>query len=211
MKKIFTLIAAVAMVASVHAQGTYAVGEDEVPTANSEVKSVPNITMTWGDDKWKDNKAVSGKFDDFSYKVSGNSNCEFDATNDKVPTKGAYVMFVAEKDGTVAFAYKLNKNKTQYFVDENNAEAIDAISESSGSSVYLLTEFPVKAGVKYYTYTKGSKMDVFGFKYTLGTPTGITSLNAASAKASATYNLAGQQVSDSYKGVVIKNGKKYVK
>lgn len=54
-------------------------------------------------------------------------------------------------------------------------------------------------------------MDVFGFKYTLGTPTGITSLNAASAKASATYNLAGQQVSDSYKGVVIKNGKKYVK
>ncbi len=41
--------------------------------------------------------------------------------------------------------------------------------------------------------------------------TGISNISVDSAKAGKTYNLAGQQVSDSYKGLVIKNGKKYVK
>lgn len=143
--------------------------------------------------------------------MTGNSNCVFDETNTMVPVSGAYVMFVAEKDGTVAFAYKLNKTKTQYFVDENNKEVIANIPETTGSSVYLLTEFPVKAGVKYYTYTRGSKMDVFGFKYTVGSTTGITNVTtASSAKSSALYNLAGQQVNKDYKGVVIQNGKKFL-
>ena len=53
MKKFFTLIAAVAMAASMNAQGTYAVAEGEVPNAKSEVSSVPNIKMTWGDDRGK--------------------------------------------------------------------------------------------------------------------------------------------------------------
>ena len=43
------------------------------------------------------------------------------------------------------------------------------------------------------------------------TPTGISNaLVAPVAKSSKIYNLAGQQVDASYKGVVIKNGKKYV-
>ena len=44
-----------------------------------------------------------------------------------------------------------------------------------------------------------------------GTPTGISNVEAsASAKSSTLYNLAGQQVSESYKGIVVKNGKKYL-
>jgi len=40
--------------------------------------------------------------------------------------------------------------------------------------------------------------------------TGIQSIQAAKAQDGAIYNLAGQKVNASYKGVVIKNGKKYV-
>lgn len=54
-------------------------------------------------------------------------------------------------------------------------------------------------------------MGFFGFKYEAGTPTGISSVKSEAAQNGKTYNLAGQQVSDSYKGLVIKNGKKYVK
>ena len=55
-------------------------------------------------------------------------------------------------------------------------------------------------------------MDVFGFKFALGTSTGISSVNAAAAKKNGkTYNMAGQEVSSSAKGLIIKNGKKYVK
>ena len=60
MKKFFTLIAAVALAASVNAQGVYAVSEGEVPEGGSKIISVPNITMTWGEDTWKDNKKVDG-------------------------------------------------------------------------------------------------------------------------------------------------------
>ena len=43
------------------------------------------------------------------------------------------------------------------------------------------------------------------------TPTNISNaLVAPAAKNAPVYNLAGQQVDASYKGVVIKNGKKYV-
>ena len=46
---------------------------------------------------------------------------------------------------------------------------------------------------------------------TRGGTTAISNVEAsASAKASTLYNLAGQQVSESYKGIVVKNGKKYL-
>ena len=64
---------------------------------------------------------------------------------------------------------------------------------------------------------KASGMIVTGYNSTLtsvevaGPTTGISSaVVAPAAKSSKIYNLAGQQVSKSYKGVVIKNGKKYV-
>lgn len=41
-------------------------------------------------------------------------------------------------------------------------------------------------------------------------PTGITSVTTDTAKNGARYNLAGQRVNDSYKGVVIENGKKKI-
>lgn len=47
MKKFFTLIAAVALAASVNAQGVYAVSDGEIPEGGSKIISVPNITMTW--------------------------------------------------------------------------------------------------------------------------------------------------------------------
>lgn len=42
------------------------------------------------------------------------------------------------------------------------------------------------------------------------TPTGITSVTNDATKNGARYNLAGQRVNDSYKGVVIENGKKKI-
>ena len=107
MKKFFTLIAAVALAASVNAQGVYAVSEGEVPEGGSKITSVPNITMTWGEDTWKDNKKVDDKFEGMAYKVTGSTNA---AVSNMVPSSGAYVAFEATKDGVVTFCYKLNLN-----------------------------------------------------------------------------------------------------
>ena len=47
MKKFFTFIAAVAMAASVNAQGTYAVAEGDAVTAGDQITSVNNVTLTY--------------------------------------------------------------------------------------------------------------------------------------------------------------------
>jgi hypothetical protein len=45
---------------------------------------------------------------------------------------------------------------------------------------------------------------------TRGGSTGINTVKTVRIADGAIYNLAGQKVSESYKGVVIKNGRKYV-
>lgn len=181
MKNLFTFIVALFMATSVYAQGTYAVSNGVVPEGGSKITSVPNITMTWGEDNWRDNKKVSGKFDGMDYKVTGSSMA---AVSNMVPSSGAYVAFEATKDGVVTFCYKLNKNKTQHFVDQDGNKVVESIPETSGTSVYLKTDIPVKAGVKYYTYTEGSRMDVFGFKYLVNEKVTITDAGFATFAAS---------------------------
>lgn len=181
MKNLFTFIVALFMATGVYAQGTYAVSDGVVPEGGSKITSVPNITMTWGEDTWKDNKKVNGKFDGMDYKVTGSSNA---AVSNMVPSSGAYVAFEATKDGVVTFCYKLNKNKTQHFVDQDGNKVVESIPETSGKSVYLKTDIPVKAGVKYYTYTEGSRMDVFGFKYLVNEKVTITDAGFATFAAS---------------------------
>ena len=44
----------------------------------------------------------------------------------------------------------------------------------------------------------------------IGTPTGIETVQVADMNNGVRYNLAGQKVSESYKGLVIKNGQKYI-
>lgn len=46
--------------------------------------------------------------------------------------------------------------------------------------------------------------------YEFGTPSGISNVVTNNTVSTATYNLAGQRVSNDYKGIVIKNGKKYI-
>lgn len=181
MKNLFTFIVALFMATGVYAQGTYAVSNGVVPEGGSKITSVPNITMTWGEDNWRDNKKVNGKFDGMDYKVSGSS---MPAVSNMVPSSGAYVAFEATKDGVVTFCYKLNKNKTQHFVDQDGNKVVESIPETSGTSVYLKTDIPVKAGVKYYTYTEGSRMDVFGFKYLVNEKVTITDAGFATFAAS---------------------------
>ena len=66
-------------------------------------------------------------------------------------------------------------------------------------------------GVKEDDKSAGADVALHGIWFNVGVSNGISNISVDSAKAGKTYNLAGQQVSDSYKGLIIKNGKKYVK
>lgn len=78
------------------------------------------------------------------------------------------------------------------------------------TKVFPVISVPVKQGDVAITYPVNS-VNFYGFEL-VKTSTGISSVNTAAAKKNGkTYNMAGQEVSSSAKGIVIKNGKKYVK
>ena len=63
----------------------------------------------------------------------------------------------------------------------------------------------------FYIFRATGKSTYFNtFKITRGGSTGVKNINAKTENNGAIYNLAGQKVSNDFKGLVIKNGKKFV-
>ena len=232
MKKFFTLIAAVAMAASMNAQGTYAVQEGDKVNAGDKITSVENITLTYMENAgvaFVDGKATTNWADaDFTAYVCGKNSGKLHS--DAEPTGCAY-KFETVKAGSLTVGVQLNANKGFHILDAAFAEvtpvsynlpsAKDGDSQTfaqneKGENIVSaksngVVKINVAEGGTYYILAAGTKLGFYGFKYEVGTSTGISSIEATSAQNGKTYNLAGQQVSDSYKGLVIKNGKKYVK
>ena len=233
MKKFFTLIAAVALAASVNAQGTYAVQVGDKVNAGDKITSVKNVTLTYmekaGTAFAVGKKMVNWADADFTAYVCGVNNGKL--VSGAEPT-GCVYKFETVKAGSVTVGVQLGGTKGFHILDADFAEVAPAsynlpatkdgasqeftqnekgeniIAEKSNGTV----TFSVAEGGTYYVLAAGTKMGFYGFKYEVGTSTGISSVNAAAAKKNGkTYNMAGQEVSSSAKGLIIKNGKKYVK
>ena len=232
MKKFFTLIAAVAMAASMNAQGTYAVQVGDKVNAGDQIKSVENITLTYMENDgtaFAEGKATDNWADaDFGAYVCGKNNGKLHTGAE--PT-GCVYKFETVKAGSVTVGVQLGGNKGFHILDADFAEVAPAsynlpaakdgdsqkfeqnekgeniIADKSNGTV----TFSVAEGGTYYVLAAGTKMGFYGFKYEAGTSTGISSIEAAAKNDGKTYNMAGQQVSGSFKGLVIKNGKKFVK
>ena len=105
----------------------------------------------------------------------------------------------------------------------------DPAAESVGNGLGVFY-FPVTEGLHYLASASGSKISWSGIYFSeteaaeitvskedgtsltivSGDPTGIAPVVVKEAGNSAIYNLAGQKVNASYKGIVIKDGKKYI-
>ena len=233
MKKFFTLIAAVALAASVNAQGTYAVQVGDKVNAGDQIKSVENITLTYMENDGTafavGKKMVNWADADFTAYVCGVNNGKL--VSGAEPT-GCVYKFETVKAGSVTVGVQLGGTKGFHILDADFAEVAPAsynlpAAKDGASQEFTQNEkgeniiaeksngivtFSVAEGGTYYVLAAGSKMGFYGFKYEVGTSTGISSVNAAAAKKNGkTYNMAGQEVSSFAKGLIIKNGKKYVK
>lgn len=166
---------------------------------------------------------------DFTAYVCGVNNGKL--VKGSEPT-GCVYKFETANAGTLTVAIQMGANKGFHILDADFAEVTPGSynlpsAKDGESQKFTLNEkneniiaeksngivtFNVAAGGTYYVLAAGTKMGFYGFKYTIGTSTGISSVNTVAAKKNGkTYNMAGQEVSSSAKGIVIKNGKKYVK
>ena len=232
MKKFFTLIAAVAIAASMNAQGTYAVQEGDNVKAGDQISSVDNITLTYmenDDVEFAAGKKTTNWADaDFTAYVCGVNNGKL--VSGAEPT-GCVYKFETVKAGSVTVGVQLGGTKGFHILDADFAEVAPAsynlpaakdgasqkftqnqkgeniIAEKSNGTV----TFSVAEGGTYYVFAAGSKMGFYGFKYVTGTSTGISDIQAPkSSKDGATFNLLGQKVVNDATGIVIKNGKKFI-
>lgn len=221
MKKFFTLIAAVAMAASVNAQSfTF----DTEYAAGSAPKSITSngLTLTITDTNGKTavdkNSQYFGTKDsyvkfDTRFKTGGKSSSKNNLTL-TLPSDGTLKVYARTGSSTaINRNIVLTQDGTELvnkIILESEAVKVDMEieGETVSKSVFPVISVAVKAGDVAITYPVNS-ISIYGFE--LATATGVSSVSVAEAKAkTATFNLAGQQVSESYKGIVVKNGKKYL-
>ena len=127
MKKFFTLIAAVAMAASMNAQGTYAVQEGDNVKAGDQITSVENITLTYMENDGAEfaagKKTTNWADADFGAYVCGKNSGKL--VSDAAPTGCAY-KFETAKAGSVTVAVQLSGNKGFHILDADFAEVAPA-------------------------------------------------------------------------------------
>lgn len=143
MKKIFTLIAVAAMAISANAQSTsYKIAVDEAPAAGSQIKSVANITLTYGASGDAAFKAGKANGDDlkaatgYDAKTDGNGANPVDADGkgfDKsggTPTKGTFYLFEPTQDGNLEVFIVCNADKVFAILEDgtNIATSLEAIN-----------------------------------------------------------------------------------
>lgn len=248
MKKFFTLIAAVAMAASMNAQTetvvipaladgvkseTYS-GEKTLKTVNAQiVLGADGETFTVKPGKLANDAPY------VSY-IQGAANPKdadgkgYSTTSANLPTKGCYYVFSASKPGKVEIGMQLGNNKsffvcdgetgqnsvTKTLIDKKGATVTLGVNtdasgkeypESVAEKFYGTVNFNVEANKSYYVFCTGSKLAFYGYQFTPGTDTGISNINASeAANEAATFNLMGQKVASNAKGLVIKNGRKFI-
>ena len=223
MKKFFTLIAAVALAASVNAQvlkfdQTYAKGS--VPATFSADGLVLKVVDTDGKMAVDANSQYFGtaeSYENFSYRLkSGGKSLTKNNLTLTVPSDGTLKVYVRTGSSSATDRnVVLTQNGTELvnkILLESEAVSVPMTvdNETKDTKVFPVISVPVKQGDVAITYPVNS-VNFYGFEL-VKTGTGISSVNAAAAKKDGkTYNMAGQEISSSDKGIVIKNGKKYVK
>ena len=163
---------------------------------------------------------------------------KFAAQGDAATDLGAVYQFELEGEGELNEIVLPIDWAEQEFLEATDADkyaahvTVDAEGNPSWEAIKVnglgVIAFPVYKDCKYIVNANGSKITAAGFVFskaddvTIATEDGVEIYKGGGATAiqgakvatvagnSAIYNLAGQKVNASYKGIVIKDGKKYI-
>jgi len=216
MKKIFTLIAAVAFAATASAQVlSFDTKYDKgaVPPSFSNGNLVLTVTDTDGKLAVDANSASFGTPDsyvsfDYCLKTGGKSSSKNNLTL-TLPADGTLKVYARTGSNTATDRnIVLTQNETE-LVNKVllESDAVEATIEDVVKKFYPVISVEAKKGDVAVTYPINS---VKFYAFELVNAAGVSTILTPKADGK-TFNLAGVQVSENAKGLKIKNGKKYVK
>ncbi len=236
MKKFFTLIAAVAMAASVNAvsfQPTdeqVAAGKIPAMTKLLEDDSLLTVMNAYETQVAASHLTINGVeyTNKFQLRTDANPSAENTLGKEKLGSTSLIVnvaYFVPVKftvygrRQTVDGKCVENDGKDLLMVDHDDfstpLEASDYETEligTDGKYATFVKTYTLKPSHQYTVYRGGSTMNIYKIEAIKDPTTGINSavVEVESADAPA-YNLAGQKVGENAKGIIIQNGKKYIR
>ena len=223
MKKFFTLIAAVVMAASVNAQvftfdTDYAQGA--VPatiTSNGLVLSVVDVNAKISVDANTAYFGTADSYERFAKRMkSGGKSSSKNMLTLTLPSDGTLKVYARTgSSGATDRNVILTQNDTELankVLLESEAVSVNMMVDGVevAKKVYPAVSVAVKAGDVVITYPVGS-INFYGFEFVASGTSGISNIQASeAANEGATFNLLGQKVASNAKGLVIKNGKKFI-
>lgn len=222
MKKFFTLIAAVAMAASANADTKileWNISEWDQQTI-SKTTSTDNMTLYVGTDSEgkecnfvvdANNKTIDGV--KYTQRLKYGGKGAFDGTTPLYRVLEFSVDAPAEVYVALTTSNKTDAKEVYLDALEEGATEIthvDTISLAANEVKGATVKYTGKGG-KLFLYPNGG-VNIYYIKITTSTTSGINSaISEISADAdAATYNVLGQKVASNAKGLVIKNGKKFI-
>lgn len=224
MKKFFTLIAAVALAASVNAQ-TAKVFTENTFLQTSQTNVQAGIAEGWivaGSGKTAAN-GKKGSIDPQAKEEKGEGAVKLDGIGLKKDNEAkTFKMAITGVDNIEVYGVTTSSSDSRYVsvvataADGTTVEKDEITAPGNTAVVKVLLDkskiYTVEiTGVKE-DKSAGADVALHGIWFYVGVTNGISNISAAAAKKNGkTYNLAGQEVSSSTKGLIIKNGKKYVK
>lgn len=151
------------------------------------------------------------EWDKYEFRLkTGGKNDSKNALKLTLPSAGTLIVAMRSSSSTdtrnVAFIQGSTEIKS-FEVKDANAEkgTVDGIDDKTVFHYYTIDNAP--AGDINITYSGGTNF----YAFILKTATGIYTIGTDNiVKNDVIYNLAGQRVNESYKGIVIKNGKKFI-
>ena len=176
---------------------TFTDGATATITGNSS-KSISN-----GRDITIDGKAYT------SLKVSNGAENTFVAPAGKTPVQVTFYSYVnkAEEEASATNIWAAVGGTTY------TAETTTVLKSFLDGANPDVVTFPLAGNSNSFTYKNSGTQLCYVMKVAYGSvtggSTGITNITVAAPQTTATYNLQGQRVPDSYRGIVIRNGKKF--
>ena len=223
MKKFFTLIAAVAMAASVNAQTlsfdtNYAAGS--VPTTFSANGLVLKVVDNNGKFSVDANSQYFGTADSYQkFDKRLRSNGKSSSNNNltlTLPSDGTLKVYARTGSSSATNRNVILKQGDTELVNkillESEAVSVNMMVEGKevAKNVYPVISVAVKKGDVAITYPVNSVF-FYGFEFVASGTSGISNIQASeAANEGATFNLMGQKVASNAKGLVIKNGRKFI-
>ena len=95
-------------------------------------------------------------------------------------------------------------------VNEEGVDTAPYVIAAGNQAFWGWITFEAKAGVDYWLFQDSSQVGFGGFKFTSSDPNAIRIMDAAPVQDGRMFNLQGQMVGNNYKGIVVKNGRKYI-